>query len=77
MEALTKHINTEVHTEQKILEMRAEAKKQQQWFEDQLASRAELAKQAEQILKVQIAGIEECHTKEVQLWADIKLQYEA
>ena len=47
LDALTKHVNTEAHAEQKILEMRKEAKKQQQWFEDQLASWAELAKQAE------------------------------
>ena len=67
MEALTKYINTEAHAEQKILELREEAKKQQQWFEDQLASRAELAKQAEQLLKEQIAGMEERDVKEVQL----------
>ena len=65
LEALTKHINTKAHIEQKILEMREEAKKQQQWFENQLVSRADLAKQSEQILK------------EVQLWVDMKLQYEA
>ena len=76
VEALTKHINIEAHAKQKILEMRGEAKKQQQWFEDKVASRAELAKQAEKILKDQIAGIEERHAKEAQLWADIKLQYE-
>ena len=77
VEALTKHINIEAHAKQKILEMRGEAKKQQQWFEDKVASRAELAKQAEKILKDQIAGIEERHAKEAQLWADIILQYEA
>ena len=77
IEALIKHINTEAHAEQKILELREEAKKQQQWFEDQLASRADLAKKVEHILKDQIAGMEERHTKEVQLWADMKLQYEA
>ena len=76
LEALTKHVNTEAHAEQKILELRAEAKKQQQWFEEQLASRAELANQAEQIVKNQIARIEERHAKEAQLWVDIKLQYE-
>ena len=65
MEALTKHINMEAHTEQKILELRQEAKKQQQWFEDYLTSSAELAKQAEQIPKDQISGIEERHAKEV------------
>ena len=67
MEALTKHINMEAHAEQKILELREEAKKQQQWFENQLDSRGELARQAEQILKEQIAGMEERHAKEVQL----------
>ena len=67
----------EAHTEQKILELLEEAKKQQQWFEDHLASSAEVAKQATKILKHQIAGMEECHMKEVQLWADMKLQYEA
>ena len=36
-----------------------------------------LTKQVEQILKDQIAGMEERHMKEVQLWADMKLQYEA
>ena len=50
MECLTKHINMEAHAEQKILELREEPKKQKQWFEDHLASNAELAKQAEQIL---------------------------
>ena len=54
--------------------MRVEAKKQQQWFEE--TSKAELANQAEQILKNQIAGIEEHHAKEAELWAGIKLQYE-
>ena len=43
LEALTKHVNTEAHAEQKILELRVEAMKQQ-WFEDQLASRAEFAR---------------------------------
>ena len=42
-------------------------------FEDQLASRADLAKQAQQILKDQIANMEEHHAKEVHLWADMKL----
>ena len=46
-------------------------------FEDQLASRADLAKQAQQILKDQIANMEEHHAKEVQLWAYVKLHYEA
>ena len=44
MEALTKHINTEAHAKPKILELREEVKKQQQWFEDHLASSTELAK---------------------------------
>ena len=67
MEALTKHINMEAHTEQKVLELKEEAKKQQQWFENHLASSTELAELAEK----------ERHMKEVQLWADMKLQYEA
>ena len=67
MEALTKHINTEAHAKRKILELREEAKKQKQWFKDHLASSAELAQQVEQILKNQIAGIEERHAKEEQL----------
>ena len=77
LDALTKHINMEAHAKQKILEIREEAKKQQQWFEDQLARRADLAKQSEQILKDQISNMEENHAKEAQLWADKKLQYEA
>ena len=56
--------------------MREEAKKQKQWFKDHLASSAELAQQVEQILKNQIAGIEERHAKEEQLWAEMKLHYE-
>ena len=75
-ESLSKHIDTDAHVEQKILELLEEAKKQKQWFEDHLASSAEVAKQAEQILKIQIAGMEECHEREKQLWAEIKLQYE-
>ena len=51
LESLTKHIDTEAHAEQKILELREEAKKQKQWFEDHLANNAKVAKQAEQILK--------------------------
>ena len=35
-----------------------------------------MAKQAEQILKNQIAGIEDHHDKEKKLWAEVKLQYE-
>ena len=76
LDSLTKHINTVAHAEQKILELREGAKKQKQWFEDQLASSAEMAKQAEQILKNQIAGMEERHEREKQLWAEMKLQYE-
>ena len=57
--------------------MRADAKKQQQWFKDQLADQAEVAKQSEQILKDQICNMEDTHTREVQLWADMKLQNEA
>ena len=45
--------------------------------EDHLASSAEVAKQAEQILKNQIAGMEDHHEREKQLWAEMKLQYEA
>ena len=63
LESLTKHIDTEAHAEQKILELREEAKKQQQWFEDHLASSAEVAKQTEQILKNQIAGMEDRHER--------------
>ena len=77
LESLTKRIDMEAHAEQKIMELREEAKKQQQWFDDHLASSAEVAKQAEQILKNQIAGMEDCHETEKQLWADMKLQYEA
>ena len=44
LDALTKHVNMEAHAEQKILEMQEEAKKPQQWFKDQLASRDDLAK---------------------------------
>ena len=76
LESLTKRIDVEAHAEQKILELREEAKKQQQWFEDHLASSAEVAKQAEQILKNQIAGMEDRHEREKQLWAEVKLQYE-
>ena len=67
LESLTKHIDTEAHAEQKILELREEAKKQQQWFEDHLASSAEVAKQAEQILKNQIVGMEDRHEREKKL----------
>ena len=42
-----------------------------------MASSAEVAKQAEEILKNQIAGMEDRHEREKQLWAEIKLQYEA
>ena len=70
LEAIAKHVNTEAHAEQKILELWEEAKKQKQWFEDHMASNADLAKQVEQILKNQIVGMEERHAKEAQLWAD-------
>ena len=36
--ALNRHIDTEEQAERKILEQCEEAKKQQQWFTDQLAS---------------------------------------
>ena len=42
-----------------------------------MAGREELAKQAEQILKNQIVGMEDRHAQEKKLWAKIKLQYEA
>ena len=76
LESLTKRIDTEAHAEQKILELREEAKKHKQWFEDHLASSAEVAKQAKQILKNKIVGMEDRHEREKQLWAEIKLQYE-
>ena len=44
MESITKKIESEAHAEQKILELRAEAKKKQQWFNDHLAGREEVAK---------------------------------
>ena len=62
LESLTKHIDTEAHAKQKILELREEEKKQ-------------ILKLAEQILKNQIAGMEERHAREAQLWAEMKLQY--
>ena len=57
LDALTNHVNTEAQAKQKILKLGEEAKKQQQWFKDQLTSRADLAKQVEQILKYQINGM--------------------
>ena len=60
---VTKHIDTEAHAKQKILELREKAKKQQQWFEDHLVSSVEIAKQAEKILKNQIAGMEDRHER--------------
>ena len=57
--------------------MRENGKKQQlEWFEDQLVSKAELAKQADQTLKDQIHNFEDIHAREAQFWADMKLQYE-
>ena len=56
LESLTKHIDKEAHANQKILELWEEARKQKQWFEDHLASNAEVAKQAEQILKIKLRG---------------------
>ena len=41
-----------------------------------MAGREEVAKQAEQILKNPIVGMEDRHEKEKKLWAEIKLQYE-
>ena len=66
-EALTQRIYMEARAEQKILEMREEAKKQKQWFEDQLASRSELAKETEQRLKDEIHHLEDIHAREATL----------
>ena len=44
LDALTNHVNTEAQAKQKILKLGEEAKKQQQWFKDQLTSRADLGK---------------------------------
>ena len=44
MESIAKKIEREAHAEQKILELREEAKKQQQWFDDHLAGKEEVAK---------------------------------
>ena len=44
MESIAKKIQSEAHAEQKILELREDAKKQQQWFNDHLAGREEVAK---------------------------------
>ena len=41
-----------------------ETKKQKQWFEDQLASRSELAKETEQRLKDEIHHLEDIHARE-------------
>ena len=60
LESLTKHIDTEAHAKKKILELREEEKKQ-------------ILKLAEQILKNQIAGMEERHASEAQIWAKMKL----
>ena len=76
LESLTKHIDMGGHAEEKILELREEAKKQKQWLDDHLASNAEVAKQVEQVLKNQIAGMEGRHERGKQFWAEIKLQYE-
>ena len=67
LESLTKHIHTGAHAEQKILELREDTKKQKLWFDDHLASSAEVAKQAEQVLKNQIAGMEDRHEREKQI----------
>ena len=40
---------------------------QKQWFEDQLASRSEVAKQAQQILKDKIHRLEDIHAREAAL----------
>ena len=72
-EALTQRIDTEAHAEQKILELREEAKKQKQWFEDQLSSRNELVKETVQRLKDEIHHLEDMHAQEATLWADMKL----
>ena len=66
--ALNQHLNTEGQAEWKILEMREEAKQQQQqWFEDQLANRGELVKKAEQTLRNEIDRLEDYHAREVTL----------
>ena len=49
------------------MEMREEAKKQQQWYEDQLANRSKLVKEAEQILKDEIHHLEDIHSREATL----------
>ena len=72
LESLTKHIDTEAHAELKILELRGEAEKQKQWFEDHLASNIEVAKQAEQLLKNHIVGMEDHHERVRQLGAKMK-----
>ena len=66
-EDLTQRIDTESQVKQKILEMRVEAKKQQQWFEDHLARRSKLAKAAEQRLKYEIHHLEDIHAREATL----------
>ena len=76
LDSLTKNIDTEANPEQKILELLEDAKKQKEWFKDHLAISTEVAKQAGKILKNQISGMEERHEREMQLWAEIKLQYE-
>ena len=76
MDAISKHIEREAHAEAKILELREEARKQQRWFDEHMANREELAKQTEQILKNEMAGMEEHHQQEKKLWEGIKTQYE-
>ena len=76
-EPLNQHLDSEEQAEWKIVEMREEAKKQKQWFENQLPSWSELVKQAEQTLKDEINRLEDIHAWEATLWKDIKLQYEA
>ena len=57
------------------METREEAKKQKQWFEDQLASKNKLAKKTEQQLKDKIHHLEDIQAREATLWVDMKLQY--
>ena len=67
LDSLTKHVETSAQAEQKILEVREEAWKQKQWFHDHMASSAEVARQAKQVLKKQIAGMEDRHEREKQI----------
>ena len=67
VEALNQRLNTEAKPERKILELRKEAKKQQQWYEEQLDRAQELAKQTEKTLNNEIARLEDFHAWETRL----------